>query len=104
VCDRRPSCSTGNEHGVYWRCMQRTNIFLTEEQQKRLDRRAREEGVTKSSLIRQILDEALAIKQTSASVDSVINATSGLWADRDEAELKGLLRWRHEAPLGRLSR
>jgi metal-responsive CopG/Arc/MetJ family transcriptional regulator len=83
--------------------MQRTNIFLTEEQQRRLDRRAEEEGVTKSSLIRQILDEALAIRQTSASTDSVIRATSGIWADRDEAELSDLLRWRHEAPLERLS-
>lgn len=104
MCHRQRFSSIGSERGVCSRCMQRTNIFLTEEQQRRLDRRAHEEGVTKSSLIRQILDEALAIKQTSASAESVISATSGLWADRDEAELKGLLRWRDEAPLERLSR
>jgi len=84
--------------------MQRTNIFLTEEQQRRLDRRAQEEGVTKSSLIRQILDEALAIKRASISAEDAINATSGIWADRDDAELKEVLRWRQETPLERLSR
>lgn len=90
--------------GVCLRCMQRTNIFLTEEQQRRLDRRAEEEGVTKSSLIRQILDEALAIKQTAIGADVAIRESSGIWADRDDPELDDILRWRHEAPLERLSR
>jgi metal-responsive CopG/Arc/MetJ family transcriptional regulator len=84
--------------------MQRTNIFLTEEQQKRLERRAEEEGVTKSSLIRQILDEALAIKKWSVSAETAIRATSGIWADREDAELDDVLRWRNEGPLDRLRR
>lgn len=84
--------------------MQRTNIFLTEEQQRRLDRRAQEEGVSKSSLVRQILDEALDITHTAVSAEEAIRDTSGMWADRDNSELTDVLRWRREAPLERLSR
>lgn len=83
--------------------MQRTNIFLTEEQQRRLDRRAREQGVSKSGVIRMILDEALAITQASAKPEHVIKATSGIWSDRDNRELDDVLRWRQEVPLHRLS-
>ena len=82
--------------------MQRTNIFLTEEQQERLDRRAVEEGVSKSSLIRRILDEALGITRATVSVEEAIRVTSGIWADRDQADLDDMLKWRKEAPLERL--
>lgn len=84
--------------------MQRTNIYLTEEQQKRLHRRAQEEGVSKSMLIRQMLDEALAITQNTASVEEAIEKSSGLWADRDDDELDNVLAWRREVPLQRLTR
>lgn len=83
--------------------MQRTNIFLTDEQQRRLDRRAKEEGVSKSGLIRMILDEALDITRASAAPEQAIEATSGIWSDRGDAELDDILRWRQEAPLQRLS-
>lgn len=82
--------------------MQRTNIYLTEEQQERLDRRAVEEGVSKSSLIRRILDEALEITRATVSVEEAIRVTSGIWADRDQADLDDMLKWRREAPLERL--
>lgn len=84
--------------------MQRTNIFLTEEQQRRLDRRAKEEGVSKSGLIRMILDEALDIARASTAPKQAIEATSGIWSDRDDGELDDVLRWRQEVPLQRLSR
>jgi len=83
--------------------MQRTNIFLTEEQQRRLHRRALELGVSKSSLIRQILDEALGITRAPVSIEQAIRGTSGIWADRDEADLQEVLRWRGEIPLERLT-
>jgi hypothetical protein len=82
--------------------MQRTNIFLTEEQQERLHRRAVEEGVSKSSLIRRILDEALDITRATVSVEDAIRVTSGIWADRDQADLDHILKWRRETPLERL--
>ncbi len=83
--------------------MQRTNIFLTEEQQRRLTRRAKEQGVSKSGLIRMILDEALDITRASTAPKQAIEATSGIWGDRDDAELDAVLRWRQEVPLQRLS-
>lgn len=83
--------------------MQRTNIFLTEEQQKRLQRRASEEGVSKSRLIRRILDEALAIVKAPVTVDEAVRATSGIWADRTRQELDDVVKWRSEAPLERLA-
>ena len=84
--------------------MQRTNIFLTEEQQKRLQSRAKEQGVSKSSLVRQILDEALAIAKTTVSVEETVRGTSGIWADRTEDDVREVLRWRREAALQRLGR
>lgn len=84
--------------------MQRTNIFLTDEQQRRLAHRAKEQGVSKSRLIRTILDEALAITQASATPEQAIRATSGIWSDRNDKELDAVLRWRQEVPLHRLSK
>ena len=46
---------------VPYRCMQRTQIYLTDEQRRRLDRRARDAGVPMAVVIRGILDEALSI-------------------------------------------
>ncbi|HEX9864316.1 MAG TPA: CopG family transcriptional regulator [Acidimicrobiia bacterium] len=83
--------------------MQRTNIFLTEEQQERLHRRALEEGVSKSSLIRQILDEGLAITHATLPAEEAIRVTSGIWADRDEVEMQDVWKWRREVPLERLT-
>lgn len=39
--------------------MNRTNIYLTDEQRRRLDARARTEGVSRAELIRAMLDRAL---------------------------------------------
>ncbi len=39
--------------------MHRTNIYLTEEQQRALDARARMAGTTRSAVVRDILDESL---------------------------------------------
>lgn len=84
--------------------MQRTNIFLTDEQQDRLRRRAKEQGISKSGLIRRILDEALGITKTGTTPDQAIVDTSGIWSDRETGELDEVLAWRREVPLHRLSR
>ena len=43
------------------RCMLRTNIYLTEEQARALDARARAAGTTRSGELRGILDDALTL-------------------------------------------
>lgn len=39
--------------------MRRITIYLTEEQERALDARARAEGVTRSAVLRRLLDQAL---------------------------------------------
>lgn len=40
--------------------MHRTNLYLTDEQEQALDRRARSAGVSRSALVRMIIDRELA--------------------------------------------
>ena len=40
--------------------MHRTNLYLTEEQERELDARARSERISRSELVRRILDRELA--------------------------------------------
>ncbi len=84
--------------------MERTNIYLTEEQQNRLGDRAKDEGVTKSEVIRRLLDEGLGISRRKARVDEALDASRGIWSDRTDDEIAEVLAWRHEAPLSRLDR
>jgi predicted DNA-binding protein len=46
--------------------MQRTQIYLTDEQRRRLDRRANEAGVPMAVVVREILDQALDIDDETA--------------------------------------
>lgn len=41
------------------RCMHRTNIYLTDEQERALDERARRAGTTRSAVVREIIDRDL---------------------------------------------
>ncbi|MBV9659575.1 MAG: ribbon-helix-helix protein, CopG family [Acidimicrobiales bacterium] len=41
--------------------MHRTNLYLTDEQERALDARARAEGVSRSALVRSIIDRELAM-------------------------------------------
>src|SRR3546814_13829125 len=61
-----PTCL--GQRCMLW-CMQRTNIYLTEDQQRALDVRARRAGTNRSAVLREILDAELA--QTAAPVDQV---------------------------------
>ena len=83
--------------------MERTNIYLTEEQQRRLSHRAKAEGVTKSTIVRQILDEALAISAPLLSAENAVAESFGIWSDRPETQLDDVLEWRRETPLHRLT-
>jgi len=83
--------------------MERTNLYLTEEQQRRLSRRAKAEGVTKSTIVRQILDEALAISAPLRSTENAVAESFGIWSDRSETQLDDVLEWRRETPLHRLT-
>lgn len=68
-------------------CMQRTNIYLTEEQQRALAARARVAGTTKSAVLREILDAGLA---ESAPVDDELRACFAALAARYDDLVAGL--------------
>lgn len=62
--------------------MHRTNIYLTDEQIARLDRRARAEGMSRAELIRQLLDRLLDSDSDRLGADVVaIDMSFGVLAD-----------------------
>jgi len=60
--------------------MKRTQIYITDEQDRLLARRARTERVSKAELIRGILDRALDSGDPEAQARAVIHSTAGICA------------------------
>jgi predicted DNA-binding protein len=65
--------------------MVRTQIYLTEEQQRGLERLADNTGRRKSDLIREALDGYLAEHQPKDWKEA-LEAVRGMWADRDDLD------------------
>ena len=84
--------------------MERTSIYLTEKQQKRLAHRASELGVSRSELVRRLLDEGLGIARRQDRIEQALEVSRGLWSGRTDDEIAEVLSWRREAPLVRLDR
>jgi 8-oxo-dGTP pyrophosphatase MutT (NUDIX family) len=60
--------------------MRRTQIYLTDEQDRLLDQRARDLGVSKAEAIRRLLDERLGIDAGRERTEA-IRQTAGVLAD-----------------------
>lgn len=63
--------------------MKRTQIYLTEKEKRELDRLSVERGVSKSSIIREAVDEYLA-KHSTERRKEVLERVAGMWKDRDD--------------------
>lgn len=61
--------------------MRRTQIYITDEQNRSLTLRARDERISKAEVIRRILDGALETGDAETEARSVIRATAGICAD-----------------------
>jgi predicted transcriptional regulator len=62
--------------------MNRTTIYLTDEQRERLDARARAEGMSRAELIRQVLDRTLRGETDQLDADlAAIDGSFGTLAD-----------------------
>jgi CubicO group peptidase (beta-lactamase class C family) len=61
--------------------MQRTQIYLTDEQRRRIARRAADAGVSQAEVIRRILDEVLGIEGGKDERRAAVLATAGILAD-----------------------
>ncbi len=64
----------------------RTQIYLTETQQARLDIASRRAAVTKSELIRRAVDQFLDQQTTASATDKAqrLHGIAGMWAQRDD--------------------
>ena len=61
--------------------MRRTQMYLTEEQRKRLGQRARDSGTSEAEVVRGILDEALGISNGTDELLAAIRSTAGICKD-----------------------
>lgn len=59
----------------------RTQIYLTEEQQRRIRQQASDAGISQAEVIRRILDKALRISDGLEERLAAIDATAGVLAD-----------------------
>jgi predicted transcriptional regulator len=64
----------------------RTQIYLTQTQQARLDTASRRAAVTKSELIRRAVDQFLDLQTSASPGDKAqrLQGIAGLWAKRDD--------------------
>lgn len=61
--------------------MRRTQIYLTEEQDQRIEAIARARGASKAAVIRGILDAGLDLGSADADAALAISSTAGICAD-----------------------
>jgi predicted transcriptional regulator len=61
--------------------MRRTQIYLDDGQEKRLDARAKAEGKTKSALIREAIDQYLSRRSRRAEIEAALKRTAGTLPD-----------------------
>lgn len=69
------------------RCMHRTNLYLTEDQERALDARARSARVSRSAIVREILDRELSLP---SSLDETTQAALASLAEIYLDEVEGM--------------
>jgi hypothetical protein len=66
--------------------MQRTQIYLTDEQRRRLNHRAKDAGVSMAEALRRVLDEGLGIGDDRAERLAAVEESAGALADGETWE------------------
>jgi len=61
--------------------MQRTQIYLTDEQRRRIASLAADASISQAAVIRRILDEALGVDDGARARVAAVDATAGILAD-----------------------
>jgi Ribbon-helix-helix protein, copG family len=64
--------------------MHRTQIYITDEQERRIAARAADAGVSKATVIRRMLDEGLGIDDGAEARKRAIQATAGALPDAED--------------------
>lgn len=66
--------------------MERTQIYLDARQTAELDKRARQQGTTRSHLIREAVEKYLAPDWDPAAFKAALANIAGMWADRTDLD------------------
>jgi len=66
--------------------MERTQIYLTTSQTTELDKRARQQGTTRSHLIREAVETYLGPTWDAEAFKKALEGFAGVWADRDDID------------------
>lgn len=74
---------------MYCCCLRCTQIYITEEQERRIAARAADAGVPKAEVIRRMLDEGLGVDDGAEERRRAIRATAGALPDADDWENPG---------------
>jgi predicted transcriptional regulator len=78
---------------MYTYIVQRTQIYLTEEEARTLDRLAKERRQTRSHLIREAIRETYGTRRSHDEFMRVLDAAFGAWVDRTPEEAAERDRW-----------
>jgi len=88
---------------MYVYIMERTQIYLSAKQTQELDKRAREQGTTRSHLVREAVEKYLAPDWDPEAFKAALNGIAGMWADRDDLdELRESMRAAERRKLARM--
>lgn len=63
--------------------MKRTQIYLTEEEKKAIEKLSDEHGTTQSNIIREAIDEYIVKKKSEAKKKSIMDF-AGIWKDKKD--------------------
>jgi predicted DNA-binding protein len=69
---------------MYTYIVERTQIYLSQEQAARLDREAKRTGTTRSHLIREAIEARHGAAKDPKRIKRVLRTTAGVWRDRVE--------------------
>jgi hypothetical protein len=70
--------------------MHRTNIYLTDEEERALSRLAEERGTSKAAIVRDLIDDGLGLTTSRAHATAAVDEAFGAWAERTAEELAEL--------------
>ena len=76
--------------------MRRTQIYLTDEEDRALERESRRTGRSKAALIRDAIDSAFGVeaKESRRRFEQALRSSAGAWSDITDEEVAALTRLR----------
>jgi predicted transcriptional regulator len=78
---------------MYTYIMQRTQIYLTEDEARTLDRLAKERGQTRSHLIREAIHASYGTQRSHRDFTRILEAAAGAWRDATPEARRERDRW-----------